>query len=131
MSIYEQSTSFKARNARELMEVGQESFRKLLQRVRNLCDERIKEACSRGFGSIEFSIPTKNWIGGTSENDKMKLGRELAYQLYDDGYSVRGNCDRLKIIWHEESTPRGILTNSNSTSFGDNNRKKKTVRIMT
>lgn len=94
-----------ATQAVELMTVKQESFVHTLGIIRQLCDERIRDAATTGLSRIVFDVP--KFVYGRDVYNHKLMGEALARDLGASNYRVKGISTRLEISWGaiQSSTP--------------------------
>jgi hypothetical protein len=108
MSFYDTSqradVRFTATDARDILNVKREGFAKTLGIIRQMCDICIKDTSRKGLDCVAFDLPTG--IFGRDNYEPKTMGRELAEQLYEDGYDVTGSVLELKISWADPAIKR-------------------------
>lgn len=86
-----------AQEARDMLGMKKDSFLRTLGIIRQMCDSSIKEACRRGRDCLKFDVPPT--IFAREYYDPRAMGRELAKQLYEDGFDVQGTVLHFTISW--------------------------------
>jgi hypothetical protein len=92
-----------AEEARNLLHMKKESFLKTLSIIRQMCDTSIKEACRRGRDRVKFDIPIT--LFAREYYDPKTMGKELAQQLFEDGFDVVGPTPlHLTVTWSKSTS---------------------------
>lgn len=126
MSIYDITgghTRLTANQARGLYSTKEESFRRTLGIIRQLCDEKIKERANAGMSSLTYEVPKA--IFGQDTYDHKTMGRSLAVDLHRDGYLISGKSTCLVISWIDpsDSLPASIVVAPPKKPRGGRGRK--------
>jgi hypothetical protein len=92
-----------AKSAREMMKARQDSFEKTAQTIRNMIDSSIRDSAKIGKCSVTVNIPAS--VFGHEPYELVGMGKEIARQLFSDGYQVAGTYSRMTISW-SDPTPK-------------------------
>jgi hypothetical protein len=103
---------FTAEEARDIMDLKKECTEKTLTMMRHMCDATLKGASERGQHQMTFDIPTTMW--GREAFDQHEIGRQLAEQLYEDGFDVTGTTNKLNISWNVPQSRSNVKTQFDS-----------------
>lgn len=93
------ATRFTASDARAVVTMRQLDAAQTLGVVRQMCDAHLREAARVGDGEARFDVPTR--LVGHPGYDPCAMGKSLARQLHDDGYTVTGTALHLVITWRK------------------------------